>query len=174
MKRPAPNIWEDLCAGIGEMASALKADGPALFRRVKEEARGWPSSRRGEGGPSSVLDDEGVPMPPVADPTGEAAVSQSPAERAMETVTRHVLTAHEELRRARKAVGEYYGAGREDAKPQAPGCSNHARFGLFAIVFRGGRCRFCYDHRRHDPHLADATEDLVLAHEGRKAERRAS
>lgn len=44
------------------------------LERNETEARGYPTSSMRAGSPSTTVDDEGVPMPALSDPTGEAAI----------------------------------------------------------------------------------------------------
>lgn len=168
MRRPAPHQWDALCDDIAAMAAQLRAAGPGLLRRAKERTRdGYPtSSMGGEGGPGSVLDDQGVPMPPLNDPVGELVVADvmaDPVRRSARDLLDGVLQAHRQLTRAVATVTDID----DDIHPPT-GCTSCARFDVWSIIFRAARCRFCYDWRRADPTLQDPPELEVLAHHDRR------
>ena len=58
------------------LASILNAL-PALYRRARIPAGrdGYPASTLNDGAPQTTVDEYGIPMPPLSDPTGETAVS---------------------------------------------------------------------------------------------------
>lgn len=167
MKRPAPHQWEALCDDIAAMATRLRLSGPGLLARAKERTRdGYPTaSMGGEGGPGSVLDDRGDPMPPLNDPVGELVVAgpmADPVRRDAATMLDGILQAHRQLQRAISPLVDV-----EELLPPN-GCTSCSRFDVWSVIFRAGRCRFCYDWRRSDPHLQDPPELEVLAHHDRR------
>lgn len=62
----------------GQALIDISRDLPALYaackRRVREVARdGYPTASLGGGSPANIVDENGVPMPPLSDPVGELA-----------------------------------------------------------------------------------------------------
>jgi hypothetical protein len=170
VRRPAAHEWEALCDDIVALAARLREDGPAILGRVgKARLRdGYPTrSMGGDGGPASVLDDRGVPMPPLNDPVGELVVAGPQAEpddrAAARTLLDGMLQARRQLQRAESVLIDV-----DDEIKPADGCTSCSRFDVWSIVFRAARCRFCYDWRRSDPHLQDPPELEVLAHHDRR------
>lgn len=128
-----------------KMAAVIPA--ATLLARSRQPSRdGYASSSRGGGsGPSSVKDDENMPMPPLADPVGElvvAAPTADPIRQAANTVLRKLTHAVDDLR---KATGALAGASPSTRPAGEPGCSSHERIGIWEPVEKGGRCWWCYD-----------------------------
>lgn len=67
-------------------------------QRLRASYNGWPAGS-GEG-PGSVLDDDGIPMPSIADPTGEAALRPDKARDAETAITKHLTAAKRALDQA--------------------------------------------------------------------------
>lgn len=107
---------------------------------------GFKSSSRPGGTPSSVLDDEGVPMPPLSDPTGELATENvkihDPMRRHGQAAILAISDARELLLKAKSEMIRAF----EESDVQAGeiGCRVHAEAGLFEEPSRGDRCSWCY------------------------------
>lgn len=131
---------------------------PELIRRAQQPTRdGFPTSTRGDGsGPSSVLDDQGNPMPPVADPVGELVITTSidHVRVAAVNVVRYLQGAAGDLR---AAVGALANAQppplRDDPELEELWCTNHLQHHMFEPRMATGPkasnelCRWCYDFR---------------------------
>lgn len=152
---------------IDVFLARLRRDRHELLRRVKEAARdGFPTSTLGGGSGRGG----------VSDPVGELATSDPIRDPIRDTVREMcvgLLLARDMLRVADSARARSLPRDPEQhvEVPLAPGCSNCIRYGIWTIVFRAGRCRFCYDWRRRDPQLADAPEHEVLDHHERRRQR---
>lgn len=129
---------------------------PAMLARLDEFAGGYASSVRIESdrtaGHTTVTDERGVPVPAVADPTGEAALHPSVSERAVLervlTVVHRELVALDRLRQSVTATARH---------DPGVGCELHAivdvwRTPLVQMSDVGGRlsrkrtlCRWCHD-----------------------------
>lgn len=136
---------------VFRLVAASRSDG---FRR---------RSGVGEGGPSSVLDDEGFPMPPRSDPTGELAVadlrSTDPIRKHAQAALRALVDARSLLRVAKSET--ILAFEETDAQVGEPGCRPHAQAGRFELAEHGERCRWCYDFWRAEG--VDPTKELIVA-----------
>lgn len=107
---------------------------------------GWRTRSFGGGAPSSVLDDQGVPMPPLSDPVGEVAADDvkitDPIRVHAERLFQNLAHALHDMRVARGSMIAAF----EDVKPEegAPACRPHAEAGIFYTADRNGRCDWCY------------------------------
>jgi hypothetical protein len=170
MRRPTVEQWDGLCDELVVTARRLQAEGPGLLRRAKEPIRdGFPTSSLGRGRPSSVIDDEGIPMPPLNDPVGELAVDlavgrvHDPTARTVDEMVSQTVEALRLLRGADGARARCLPPEEPPPGPAAPaGCVVHARYGLVAPVRAAGRCRWCGDYRKSHG-FADPPESAVRA-----------
>lgn len=180
-RRPQPSAaqWEAMCdEGIAAF-ERLRRDGPEVFRRSRISARGgdgYPTSvRLGASSRASLLDDDGMPVPPVADRVGELVVLQDrrdPLRDSAAAMNDRLLDALRSLRAADGARARAFPPPPPDVDPAADSCVVHARYGIFAVVLARGRCRFCYDWaREHD--FADPSEEDIRALEERRIRRQA-
>lgn len=129
-----------------DKAAAISAT--QLIRRARGRTRdGYRGSNLEGGAPSSVLDDEGKPMPPVNDPTGELVAGErqeDPIRKLARQVARGLDAAVVDLLSVVSALVQATpGKVTENVEP---GCRNHQiRIDSFEPVYRDGRCRWCYD-----------------------------
>lgn len=84
------------------------------------------------GGPASVLDDQGVPMPAVSDPTGETVVRNAAAAARVDELDGHLRTALDAMTAAHAIVEQALAPHR--ARPAAPANEGPAH----------GACRSCW------------------------------
>lgn len=107
---------------------------------------GFRSRSMGGGAPASVVDDEGVPMPPLSDPVGEVAADPvkvvDPIRVAAERCLRNLAHALGDIRTARGSLISAYDGIKE--APGDPACVPHAAAGIFERAERGNRCSWCY------------------------------
>lgn len=166
--RVAREALDDLSDGVlwpkdGKNRDRLPMTAGGLLRVSRlPERDGYPTSSLGDGtGPSSVLDDEGKPMPPVNDPVGELVMTppKNLARMAARAVVRSVEAAVEELQRA---VGVLLDATPAAPKNVEPGCKSCERVGVWMPVFRGERDKWCYDWQA--AHKADPPIEVLRAH----------
>lgn len=134
----------------------IKADLPTIYeldRRLAEVETfdGFRASVRPmEGSAGTVLDEDGYPIPPLSDPTGNGVVAMLDGTRkrssvrdellvlngALSEVLGHVRQAHGAMARAMVPPGELL-------NPDA--CVVHLRHGFgFEPVYRCRSCRWCY------------------------------
>lgn len=167
---PTGDILERLLAELAETVECLGRGAPFTVQDAKGKKRqvrspsfeqvmrllaaarrdGYRTQRLDVGAPSTVLDDEGHPMPPLSDPTGELAASDAkvvdPVRYLGEDALRGVTGALGDLRMVRNALiscSKFF-----DTNPGEPGCSSHARIDMWVPVEDNGRCRWCYDFWR--------------------------
>lgn len=108
---------------------------------------GYRTNSMPSGGAGSVLDDQGMPMPPLSDPTGELATADDriidPIRHNGDAVFRGLTGALGDLRMALGSLIKI--AQQTQTFPGEPGCVNCAQIGRFEEVTRGVRCRWCHD-----------------------------
>jgi len=79
----------------------------ACRRLVSETTKdGYPTSSLNTGGPASVLDDQGVPMPPLSDPVGELATEPVEANPALNAYRRAKALERRAIATAKRAERE--------------------------------------------------------------------
>lgn len=188
MRRPTALQWRELCSELADTARRLQEEGPELMRRAQIAVRdGYPtSSLGGGGGPSSILDDDGTPMPPLNDPVGELAIARvrrgegDPVRQAVTDMVSLAQLALVALRRADGARSRALPPLEAPEEPKVAGCVVHLRYGLFAPQRARERCRWCNDWTKAhellgiagvDPpeSAVRAVEDARIAREQRKA-----
>lgn len=154
----------------------------ATNRTPPSATHAWPSNTRpGTSGPANVTDDQGIPMPPLADPVGEAVAR---------TVTTQAAS-HPDLQRARQLINdadaalgealtlvyrhcprihdpEVHGDGNDQHPTGEPSCESCARLGHFEAVYRAGRCRWCYDFRIANDGVDPPATILEKRHRGER------
>lgn len=117
------------------LVAASRSDG---FRRRSGVA---------EGGPASVLDDKGYPMPPRSDPTGELAVaemrSNDPVRKHAQGALSALVQARNQLRKAKSETIMAFEEKDSTAGMGDPGCRPHALAGFFEEATRADRCDWC-------------------------------
>lgn len=149
-----------------------------LMRRSRHGTRdGFPTSSglRQAGGPATVLDDEGKPMPPRSDPVGELVITEpwtDPVRRSAGVVVRNLKVAVGQLNGAVSALAQAIPPREIDFDP---GCVVHARVSdtdpvtgkvrhRWMPVEEGRtRCSWCHDFRL--AHGEDPPPSLVRAHD---------
>lgn len=139
----------------------LTAAGLLRVSRLPERD-GYPTSSLGDGGgPASIVDENGDPMPPLNDPVGELVINppKNLARMTARAVVGAVEAAVSELQRA---VGHLL-----DATPPAPsnadpGCKSCATIGIWSPMHKAERCTWCYAWQRE--HRADPPEVILRAH----------
>lgn len=168
-------ILDDLEIGVLVEGDGEEFRTPSVYKMFELAASarrdGWPRSSMGGDGPSTTLDEEKMPMPPVSDTTGNAVVGPpvtDPIFKELRGIVMGVSDSLGKLRqsRARLVDGSQYA----DVQPGEPMCGSCERINEFAEVFRSGLCRWCYafdqQHHRSPPIT------LVRAHhDGRKITR---
>lgn len=151
--------WERSPTGYGmlNLARAATADG-------------YPQRSLGQGGGSaSVLDENGDPMPPVADPTGDLATALADGGGVTDSIRYHrasfergIRGAAGDLALAVDALGKLVKLG--ETSPGEPGCRVHAKYfpkSIPAPIYRSRLCRFCYDFSLAEG--ADPPEAVLVA-----------
>lgn len=138
-----------------------------VFRLVAaSRSDGFPRrSGVSEGGPASVLDERGDPMPPRSDPTGELAVaemrSNDPIRRHAQGALRALVDARNLLRKAKsETIQAFEETDASDEGVGEPRCRPHALADSFVETFRGDRCRWCYDFWRAEG--VDPPVELII------------
>lgn len=121
--------------------------GYILLARTRQPARdGFRKNTLGSGTPSTVTDENGDPMPPVNDPTGELVANielyTDPVRRQAAQMISYLNKAVGDLSGAVSSLGQ---ASQPVPVEDNPGCKNHQRFDNWEPVYRSERCRFCYD-----------------------------
>lgn len=112
------------------------------------------------GGPSSTLDDDGYPMPPVSDPTGDTVVNGTATRAQLDDLDRHIRAALDHLDHARAIQARALKA--HQARPTPP-AQDSAPPGACRSCWRDGRhfeptaegrythaCRWCGDFRANE------------------------
>lgn len=143
-------------------------EGRRLTDRIREQMAGQPGAANYEGdqvsGHTTVVDDRGIPMPALSDPTGETAIRRDRAAADLRELDRHMAAMHRHATQA-VAIAALYTPRPATAldrrtlaalniKPD-PGCQSCDRVGSWSIVHRsttlGGRlpaktalCHWCY------------------------------
>lgn len=147
--RNALDILENGHHPDAENAARLMAASELIAAiRQRRRVTGLPTSTRREGGPSTVLDDENVPMPPLADPVGETVASALSDVGAADV---HAATMLRELRTGVSCLRASLGAlakatpSRDEEPKGDPGCKVHATYGVWEPVYRSERCRWDYE-----------------------------
>jgi hypothetical protein len=117
-----------------------------LLSAIRRDGRPG-SSRFGKTGHANVKDENGVPIPPRSDPTGEAAVDpgtdRDPVYGHIQAIVDGITTAVGSLRKARTEM--ILGSQYAELRPPEPGCSSCERIGSWVPAEDNGRCRWCYD-----------------------------
>lgn len=161
-----------------------------VAQRLRSSYNGWPAGS-GEG-PSSVLDDQGTPMPSISDPTGEAALRPDKARDAETQIARHLTAARRALDQAYAEAARWtlrdataYDAGQTSGGED--GCESCARIRgprtarwwnplyrttTLADGARIGLCRWCFDWSRRTGSLPP--KDQLEAHRDGKRIRQAA
>lgn len=135
---------------------------------------GWRTSTRPGGTPTSIVDDEGVPMPPMSDPTGELATEavkvHDPIRRHAQIALRALVDAQAHLQKAKSEMVQAFEE--HDLEDGEVGCRVHAEAGYFEEPTRGDRCGWCYRFWLEHGDL-DAPPELVRIKEtkGKVSER---
>lgn len=129
---------------------------------------GFRGNTRPGGQAGSVVDDEGVPMPPLSDPTGELATANikviDPIRRHAQRALRSLVEAEGLLRRATFEMVAAF----EESDTTAPGgnpvCACHAAAGHYQEAVRPKelpeRCEWCYRFRLAN-NDTDPTPELI-------------
>lgn len=125
---------------------------PAAINRARAwAADGYPRSSLGGNQPGTVLDDQGYPMPPRTDPTGELVVA---LDEGLDPVAADIADILEDLREAAYRVNRvvaFIGRTHQTTHHLSPsrtaGCSNCKTYGHFATVYARGVCSWCADVR---------------------------
>ena len=107
-----PDVWQRICDGINGQPSAQQTDS--------------------DGGSSSILDDRGVPMPRLSDPTGEASTRPDPCRRDLEELRRLAKKLHADAERTIAILASHQarpadGYQRMSTADNDPGCTSCAR-----------------------------------------------
>lgn len=148
--------------------------------RLRASYNGWPA---GSGdGPGSVLDEEGIPMPSVSDPTGEAALRPDKARDAETLIVKQLNHAKRALDQAiaeatRWTLRDATTFDADQSSAGEDGCESCARIRgprthkwwnpvyrttLLANGARLGLCRWCFDWSRRTGELPP--KDTLEAH----------
>lgn len=129
---------------------------------------GFKGSSFGGGAPASVKDDEGVPMPPLSDPTGELASSNvkviDPIRRHAIAALRAMVDADNHLRRASSEMVAAFEEKDLNAGDGKPACVAHAAAGFYEEAVRPEalpeRCQWCYRFQLEQNGI-DPTPELI-------------
>jgi len=117
-----------------------------LRRMAAARSDGFKRRSMGGGEAQTIRDENGDPMPPVSDPTGEVAANEvkvlDPIRVKGVLVFSNLLGALGQFRVARGALIEAF---KGQAGDGDPGCKCHGSIGRFEEVHRAERCRWCYD-----------------------------
>lgn len=146
---------------------------PSVYEMIQQlsaaQPVGFPRNSMGGRGAKTSFDGKGEPMPLISDPVGELVASPGlvfdPMHKHTQSVVQAIRNATGDLRAARASMikASVYA----DLKPAEPGCSNCARVGDWTPIYRGERCRWCYDFWTAEG--VDAPSVLLQARsEGRK------
>lgn len=150
---------------------------PELLRTIRDAMPGQPGAASYDTpvvhGHATVLDDEGIPMPAVSDPTGETAADLvdygDPAHSDLRAIKRHVsaIASHADAlvriaaswQRRPPTRAEQ----RKTASANVAGCDLHAKAGLFAEREPGaGLIAACGDFVLPEPmHLCSACRSRI-------------
>lgn len=150
-------ITSEQCNEVIEIVERIREHIGTIYdldRRLGDAERydGFRSSLRPmEGSKATVVDEDGVPMPDLSDPVGEAVVSMLAGDRRPSTVREDVkllnATFAEIRGLARMADGARDRAMLPDDKTLDPECCEVHKRHEFGVepLHRSGRCRWCYD-----------------------------
>lgn len=126
-----------------------------VLPNIADARAGWPASSRFEGdrgsGHTTVTDENGMSIPAVSDPTGEAAVTPDPAAADHRQLARSVETIHSEARKLYGLMAKYQSRRALPSEKMATnankkdGCSSCAR-----LKHRDGEPRWEPTHRTTD------------------------
>lgn len=153
-------ITAEQCDEIIEAVQRIRGDLGTLYELDNRLASvevfdGFRTSVRPmEGSAGTVLDEDGFPVPPLSDPTGDGVVASLDGTRRHSSVREDVKLLNACMAEIRGIVRQADGAraramvpddaGRARLDPDA--CQNHERHGQgFMPVHRSERCRRCYD-----------------------------
>ncbi len=163
-------ITDDDCRRLAMSIMSAGQDAERMLSRscraLASEATptGFPSRASGcdsEGGPASVLDDEGRPMPSLSDPTGEAAISDhSRAAADLAELQAAIGWLDHNLGRFVALMRRYGDPGMPAEPPEnggCPMCALHAGVFVPGLQRRKGLCRWHSDH-------AHASRDETVAY----------
>lgn len=171
-------ITTEQCDEIIATVQRIRSDLATLYeldRRLAsvEVFDGFRSSVRPmEGSAGSVLDEDGFPVPPLSDPTGDGVVAVLDGTRRRSSVREDVALLNACMAEVRGIVRQADGARARAMVPDDAGsaklnpdaCQNHERHGQgFAPVYRSERCRRCYDFWLVEG--VDMPLDLVVAYD---------
>lgn len=154
-------VTTEQCDEIIDVVKRIRGDLATLYeldRRLAgvEVFDGFRSSVRPmEGSAGTVLDDDGFPMPPLSDPTGDGVVTVLDGTRRRSSVREDVALLSACMAEVRGIVRQADGArgramapddGGDRRKLDPDACENHERHEQgFMPVHRSSRCRRCYD-----------------------------
>lgn len=107
-----PDVWQRICDGINGQPSAQQTDS--------------------DGGSASILDDRGVPMPRLSDPTGEANTRPDPCRRDLDELRRLAKKLHADAERTIAILASHQARPannyqRMTTAENDPGCTSCAR-----------------------------------------------
>ncbi len=144
-----------LCRAMSNLRSEASTAG------FSSRASGTPS----DGGQATVVDEDGIPMPALSDPTGEAAIR--PSGRAGEDMAELVSMVRWVEQNAGRMVGLLHRYGNPELPADGVGdgecrlCRLHADVG--EKVHRAGLCRWHYDRPRSEKWGRQATRAETIA-----------
>lgn len=165
-----PDVWPRICDGITGQPKAQNTDGD---------------------GPSSVLDERGVPMPRLSDPTGEANTRQDPARRDIDELRKIGSRMHRDIERfvaimASHQARQANGYERMHTAENDPGCKSCSRLEVGGaprwepvhhnVTIHGEKhpvCQWCGRWVKDNGELP-SREILQAHHDGKRITRRAS
>jgi hypothetical protein len=176
---------ESAMRAAGQLASSLA--------NMHDARNGWPTGSRFDGdrstGHTTVVDEHGIPVPAVSDPTGEAAIAPDQAANDRAGVERAIKALYLEAERVLSLVKRYQPrralpSERQSTAANDPGCWSCRRLKASDGERRwepthrrtdvNGKpldlCRWCYDwHRSHG--VLPATAELERHHRGDRVRR---
>lgn len=164
-----PAGFHDVLAKIADLAELLEAEEPILRARLRSDmGDGFPPRSLGGGGsPTSIIDDDGVPIPQHSDPVGELVVRDpeiTPIGVALSRGFDAVCRASRALEEARSHFARTRRPDTIDEIEDRSTCASCWRVHQLSPTYRdsnvGGRlgkptplCRNCYDDVIESPYV---------------------
>lgn len=182
----------ELASRIAVHLVAVDIEGRTVVNRIREAMLGQPKAQHLEAdrttGHTTVVDDQGMPMPAVSDPTGEAAIRPDKAAMHLREVDDKLRAAHAAVSRVVTLLALYTPRPATDGEQRSleldndPGCESCSRTESSRGVKRwepvwkrgnpggvlrdtAGLCAWCYTWTKDTGRLP-SMDELALHHSG--------
>lgn len=139
-------VFDRIASAVFDLGQAFKVLVPAMAELNERDLDALnPNREPGAGPPPAMVDEDGVPLRLVPDPTASAACRPVPKMKLRKDLEAQAVIVERAAKRIRGIVeGLAPKAGAVKPPDDVP-CSSCDRIGKWAIAYRGDKCRACYD-----------------------------